>query len=252
MRGTDHVICFAVLYSLAPEAQANRDEADGDASRIETTDMLPWTFAPRSTRSLVVSSFGGYDAHVDTSTFSTSLAYAPIDRLTLRIVAAHGPPSGKLTSSAGALVGILREDGAGIALAVGGEYTTHGWSQVPAAIATVVVGRTIGSYQLVSNTAVGFGLEEAELYGDLRVAVLRLVTRRLTLGLDSQARIDLERDDDEPPGEAEWDLRAGPVATYAWRRFAITAAAGISASQLRGSEMVRAGPAASLGFGAAF
>ena len=74
----------------------------------------------------------------------------------------------------------------------------------------------------------------------------------LYAGLDSRARVDLERDSDEPLGELDWDMQAGPVATIALGRFAVSATGGVSAWKLRSRDNARVGAVGAVGVGAVF
>jgi hypothetical protein len=98
----------------------------------------------------------------------------------------------------------------------------------------------------------GFGLDEGERYGDFRAAVMRGLTRDLHLGLDSRLRVDLERDQDEPAGEPDWELVAGPLATYSVGPFVVSASAGLSALKLRLVDARNFGLIGTVGFGAVY
>jgi hypothetical protein len=53
-------------------------------------------------------------------------------------------------------------------------------------------------------------------------------------------------------GEASWDLVAGPLATYATGRYAVTAAFGLAGREAREAMTSDVGAFASLGVGAVF
>jgi hypothetical protein len=104
----------------------------------------------------------------------------------------------------------------------------------------------------MGNIEYGRGLEEGEQYGHAGVAGLYRVADDVQVGIDSRFRIDLERDADEPPGDRDWDLMAGPQATATVGPIAVTAGGGIAANQLRLDPEVRVGALGYLGLGAAF
>ena len=58
--------------------------------------------------------------------------------------------------------------------------------------------------------------------------------------------------DDVPSGKLDYDVQAGPVATYTYGRFAVSATGGVSAWKLRSSETPKVGAVGAVGLGAAF
>lgn len=73
----------------------------------------------------------------------------------------------------------------------------------------------------------------------------------VAVGLDARARLDLERDDDEPEGEPDWDLVAGPLATLLVQPLRAGRGGG-SSTKVRASSEVRAGAIAHMTLGTAF
>ena len=146
----------------------------------------------------------------------------------------------------------LRQERHGVDLAVLGVYETKGFNTVRAVTARIALSRAFGDTRVVSNLGYGFGLEEGERYGDFRLAGLHRLTQKLQVGVDSRLRIDLERDDDEPPGEPDWEVLAGPLATYTIDRYVVSATVGYSALKYRLVEGKHTGAIATLGVGAVF
>lgn len=136
------------------------------------------------------------------------------------------------------------------AVAIG--YADAGFNTVPTAVLKVAIGRNVGASYLLANVDYDHGLQEGERSGELRLAALYPVTRATHVGIDSRFQIDLERDDDEPAGESDWEWRSGLVASYAWNRIVFTGGGGISALRLRGGAPTAVGPVLTAGFGAAF
>jgi hypothetical protein len=143
-------------------------------------------------------------------------------------------------------------DYGGVDLAVGGDYEMYGYNSVPAVATRAVLGGNIGELRLQANAGFGLGLERGERYGDLRLSGLHPVAQALYAGIDSRARIDLERDDMEPSSELDWDTQAGPMVQLALGRFAVSATGGVSAWKLRSTETAKVGAVGSLGVGAVF
>jgi hypothetical protein len=128
----------------------------------------------------------------------------------------------------------------------------HQESLVPAVTALVAVGRSFGETAVYANAGYAQGLELDERYGDLRLGGLQRVAKGLHVGFDSRVRVDLERDSDEPAGEPDWELLAGPLASVSLGRFVLTAGPGVSAIKLRSGGASKVGVVGNVGLGAAF
>jgi len=105
---------------------------------------------------------------------------------------------------------------------------------------------------LTANVGYGAGVRQGERYGDLRLAAMQQLSRDVHLGLDSRFRVDLERDSDEPAGEPEWEMNAGPVAALSLGRFVLTGGAGASAVKYRLISTRGVGLYGLMGLGAVF
>jgi hypothetical protein len=252
---------FAVRPGTIHAAQPGVDpEADSPPAPAITAEhsasvgaFLPWTMGARSdTQRALVYAQGGYDGAENGAVFQTSLEAQILGRLSLRAGGSYIGPSGTFRPEAGLRIDVLRQERHGVDLAVLGVYEAKGFNTVRAITARVAVSRAFGDTRLIGNLGYGFGLEEGERYGDLRLAGLHAVTSHLQVGLDSRFRVDLERDADEPPGEPDWELLAGPLATYSFDRFVVSASAGLSALKLRLIETKHVGAIATLGFGSVF
>jgi hypothetical protein len=245
------LICSPAFAGHHMSLEERIDDKDA-AQPVGAGELLPFSIAARHERlGMLANTWLGRDATLGTTT-AGALEATFVDRVTLRASMSNVGMSPQLHSSFGLLVDVMREDTAGIDLAIGGEYETYSYNRVPGLVTRVAAGRTIGATRLLANAAIGLGLQENERYGDLRVGGMTPITRKLYAGLDSRARIDLERDTNEPAGEADYDLQAGPLATYAIGRFAVSASGGVSAWKLRGGEQQRLGAVGSLGLGAVF
>jgi hypothetical protein len=229
-----------------PEATASEKSAASGA-------FLPWTMGARSdAQRALVHVQGGYDSAEKGAVFQTVLEAQVLGRLSVRGGGSYLGPSGQFRPEAGLRVDALRQERHGVDLAVLAVYEARGFNMVKAATARVAVSRTFGETRLVGNVGYGYGFEDGERYGDFRLAGLRAVTQHLQVGLDSRMRIDLERDNDEPAGEPEWDLVTGPVATYTFDRLLFSASAGMSATKMRLMPGNRVGAIGTLGVGTVF
>jgi hypothetical protein len=146
----------------------------------------------------------------------------------------------------------LRQEQNGVDLAFAGGYESRGFNEVPAVAGTLALGRSLGKLQLLANVGYARGLEDAEQYGSAGLAGIYQASQQLQLGLDSRLRVDLERNDDEPPGEREWELLAGPTVTFTMGSFAVIGGTGLAVNQLRLQPGLNVGAIGYLGLGAAF
>jgi hypothetical protein len=250
---------FGGATNVQAEERREGNEADGESvervarQSVGAGAFLPWTMGARSDaqRALVYGQ-GGYDGAERGAVYQTVLEAQLYGRFSVRAGGSYLGPSGRFRPEAGLRLDVLRQEQHGVDLAVLGVYEAQGFNTVRAVTARVAVSRAFGDTRLVSNLGYGFGLQDGERYGDFRLAGLHALTRDLQVGLDSRFRIDLERDDDEPIGEPDWELVTGPLATYSIDRFVISATAGLSALKFRLVETTHLGAIGTLGLGAVF
>lgn len=130
-------------------------------------------------------------------------------------------------------------------------YQNEGFNLRPALASGIQCGTSIGSWLLLGNVGYGQGLADEERYGTLKLAVLRQVSEQLHAGVDSMLDLDLELDADEPDGEPQLLLQAGPAVTWTIGSVALSAQVGLSVLQPR-FEAARAGGVAVIGAGGGF
>jgi hypothetical protein len=200
----------------------------------------------------VVSVGGGYDAARGGAAFDSAVEARLVGRLSVRAGGSYVGPNGVARPGAALKLDTLRQEAHGMNMALAAGYEGHGFNTVPALTFLVAASRTLGATTIAANAAYAQGLELDERYGDLRVAALHSVISDLHLGLDSRFRIDLERDSDEPTGEPDWELLAGPVASYSLGAFVLTAGPGVSAIKLRAGGPSRVGVVGRIGLGTTF
>jgi hypothetical protein len=249
----------AILAAAAPASAAEEDdlasspEVTSAAKSASNGAFLPWTMGARSDpqRALVFAQ-GGYSGAESGGVYQVVAEAQLFGRLAIRAGGSYFGPSDTFRPEVGLRVDALRQERHGIDMAVLGVYETKGFNTVRAVTARIALSRAFGETRVVSNVGYGFGLEEGERYGDFRLAGLRRVTQRLQIGVDSRLRIDLERDADEPPGEPDWEIMAGPLATYAIDRYVVSAMVGYSALKYRLVEGRHTGAIGTIGVGAVF
>jgi hypothetical protein len=260
------MILLGVCVAAAPAAAEKRlkhhtpgvqeDEINVKAE-IEPTiaagTLLPWSVGARHERAgVLIGGYGGVDLSKRAPVMAGTLDATLVDRVTLHTVMTNVGMSDLLRPSVGLLIDVARAETSGIDVAVGGDYDMVGFNGVPAAVARTAIGANAGSLRLQGNAAFGLGLQQSERYGQLNLAGLAPVAQALYVGVDSRARIDLERDEMEPSGELDWDMQAGPVAQLALGRFAVSATGGVSAWKQRTHDEAKVGAVAAVGLGAAF
>ena len=234
----------ALLLGVTRAAAA--DPSDGDAperptvsaaATAESGAFLPMGVPARNdAQRAYLYLQGGYDAARGGAVFDTTVQANIVGPLSLRGGAAYVGPDGTLRPSVALTVQALRQSQHGIDLSVYGGYQAPGFNTVPAANLVVAVGRTFGRLTLLSNLGYGYGLEEGEHYGELRVAGLVRALPNLHVGLDARGRLDLERDADEPENEPDFDVVAGPVVTWTVGHLAVSASGGASVIKYRLSD----------------
>jgi len=230
---------------VAPKSEILASAAGGE--------LLPWSVAARHVREgLLLKTYGGYDTATSTPMMIGSAELTVLKRLTFRALATNNDTSVALKPTIGMLYDVLLEEDYGLDLAVGGDYEFEGWNHLPALVTHVAAATTAGETRLQANAAFGLATQGGERYGDLRLSGLHPVAQQLYAGLDTRARIDLERSMPEPVGELDWDVQAGPIATLALGRFALSATGGVSAYKMRSRDTSHVGAMGALGLGAAF
>lgn len=195
---------------------------------------------------------GGYDTGRSGATFDLAVQATVVGPVSLRGGAGYVGPDGALRPSVGLSVNALQQAAHGVDLSIYGGYQSQGFNTVPAVNALVAVGRRFGRLSLLGNVGYGYGLDEGEHYGEARLAGLVRVLPNLHLGVDARGRMDLERDDDEPMNEPDFEVLAGPVASLSFGRFTVSAHGGVSIIKFRNDDAVRAGAMGTLLFGSAF
>lgn len=247
------LVAFGPATSWAETDKAPSDTDDTTRRAVDAGALVPWTMSPRSdTQAAVVHVSGGYDAARDGAAFESLLEARIFGRLSFRAGGSYVGPDGDVRPIFSGKVDALRQEGHGVDVAVAGGYEPHGFNTVRAVAATVAVGRSFDRLRVQANVGAGIGLEEGERYGDTRLAALYRITDRVRAGLDSRFRIDLERDADEPEGEPDWELVAGPLATMTIGRFAVSGGVGVSAIRLRLETNTEIGPLTYVGLGTVF
>jgi hypothetical protein len=255
---------FAVWEIAAAQALAQDDAgsvvgSSAPAQRSASAGAFSsWTTTARShTQRATAHVTGGYDGARQGATFDTGVEAQLMRRAAVRATGSSSPASssprrGGLGLRLEGKLDALHQESHGLDVAITGGYESRGFNEVPAAAGTLALGRSVGRLQLLANVGYARGLQEAEQYGSAGLAGIYQLSEQLHLGLDSRLRVDLERDDDEPPGEREWELLAGPTVTFSLGSVALIGGTGLAANRLRLQPALNVGAIGYLGLGAAF
>jgi hypothetical protein len=215
--------------------------------------FLPAGMTPRRIDERALASFSvGWDGATSSAMIEASAEARLAGSLSLRAGAsADGDPSRtgprfELRWDAAA------QKSAGIDVAVSGAYDGNGFNTVPAVGLELALGRRFGATYVLANAGYGQGLELGERYGEARMAALCRVFEAASIGVDSRLQVDLERDDDEPAGERDFEWRSGLLASYTLSSYVVTLGGGVSVSRWRADERTAVGPVVMAGLGATF
>lgn len=220
---------------------------------LETGAFLPSALpASSEDRHGLASVMTGWDQARHGNIYDTSAEAQLVGPVSMSAGASYDGPGTTASPHFELRLDALRQATHGLDLAVATDYVEAGFNTVPAAVLKVAVGRRVGASYLLGNAGYGQGLRAGERYGELRLAALSPVTRATQVGIDSRFQFDLERDHDEPAGEADWESRTGVVASHAWNQLVFTSSAGVSALRLRAGGPTAVGPIITAGFGTVF
>jgi hypothetical protein len=264
-RGFRSAAFAAVLSSISGIAIAAEGGSDGDAAEAEPAAaanaerstaagmFLPWTVSPRGAdQRAIVQMQGGYDGARAGSTFEAATEARVIGPLSLRAGATYSDATRDMRPVFGLKLPVLSQGRHGVDGAVLVSYRGESFNLRPSIDATLAVGRRFDRLALFANLTYQQGLSDNERAGDARVAAMYRVQRRLAVGWDSRFRVDLERQQPEPAGEADYDLVSGPLLSVPVGPVAVTAQGGASMLKLKGGAPMKAGAVANLGVGAVF
>ena len=241
----------ATLFVVSAPVLAHADDAaKRDASlSADTASFLPFTdSAANPTHS--VKTFGTYDGARGGPALDVTVEAKLSERF--QAEAQLEIEDGEASPSVEGQIDLLEEDQHGLDLQAAVGLDASGFNEVPAVFAKASVGGHVESIYLTGSSQFELGTQRGERAAVLNFAGIRDLGGHLFMGFDSRLRVDLEKDMSEPEGEASWDLVAGPLATYATGRYAITAALGLAAREAREAMTSDVGAFASLGVGAVF
>ncbi len=247
-------VVSALLLSaptFADDIDTGVEKPKPDASQtVEDGNFLPLGVSP-STPASHAQMVGGYDTARGGALVETDLEARLHERVQLLIAGSYEGPTGTLEPRIAGQLGILDDKKQGLDLSVFGGWERQGFNGVPQITARIAAGHHIGATYLAASTAMGFGYNDNERYGELTLSGLGHVAPHLYAGLDARGRLDLQHDTD-PSTEDAWAVQAGPVASLAAGPVAVTGFAGVSARRQHTVATDDVGAITMLGVGAVF
>jgi hypothetical protein len=265
-------LTVALSLTLAPTARAEEPPpapSDEPAPARDAAQVArDGTFNPETVSARIgdqhVSAIvtGGYDT---TSTAQGGNVNALVEgalyhtvalRVGVNSLLATGDSISRNVYSVGLRVGVLRQERHGIDLGVGFTYKSTGFTETTGEIEFMVsLARRWNRLAAFANLVYGQGFISNERDGEVRLGVLYALTQRLNVGVDGVSRFDLGRGAGSAfakPGESDFELLVGPVATLALGPVVLLAQAGSHTLFIDQSGLIATGFAGLAGVGTAF
>jgi hypothetical protein len=242
----------ATLAVVSAHGLAFADDRPAHSSAtqsVDTANFLPFNESPGSTTHLV-KTIGVYDGARGGAALDVTVQAKLTSKL--QLAAQLEIQAGDASPSLEARYALLDETHSSLDLQVAAGLDANGFNEVPAVFAKAAVGGHVSGMYLLGSSQFELGTQRNERAAVLGFAGIRDLGGHVFMGFDSRLRVDLEKDMSEPEGEASWDLVAGPLASYATGRYAITAATGLTGREPRDAMTSDVGAFASLGVGAVF
>ena len=263
-RSSTSRILFAVFAVPALAGSPRLVHADDDddvldakpppsSASVETGGFLASALSASSEgRKGLVSVMGGWDRARNGGVYDTAAQAQILGPVSLLAGASYDGPGTVASPHFELRLDALKQATHGLDMAVAAGYVDTGFNGVAAATFKLALGRNVGATYLLSNVVYGQGLQDGERFGELRLAALYPLGHAASIGLDSRFQIDLERDNNEPVGETDWESRTGVVGSYTWNGIVLMSSAGVSALRLRAGGPTAVGPVVTAGFGTVF
>jgi hypothetical protein len=231
-------LAAAALVTSAAGARAHAasfadDDAEpaaaSSASSVDEGVALPFTLGARHDERAFVTFVSGYDWARETPNLELAAELHVWGPFSLRGGAVYTDDGDTLRPTVGVIWQAARRQQLGVDLALSVAYRPEGFTEPEGEIESVLAAsRHFGALVGVVNLAYGQDPEANEQDAEARLAVLGRVARPLTVGVDSRLRLALKTKDGSPEDGLRYDLLAGPVATWAFDSWAVTAETGVS------------------------
>ena len=259
---------IASLLSVSPtRAQETRD--DDQRPRRDTAAIVrdgtfnPQTLSARIGDQRVAAMIqGGYDttSGAQGGTVNAFVEGALLRRVALRVginsLVSNGPLASRNVYSVGLRVGLARQETSGVDVGVSATYKSTGFSETTGEMEFgLLLSRRWNRLGVYGNFNYGQGFIGTERDGEVRLGLLYALGNRVNVGFDGLGRFDLGSGDPnrvKRPGEADFEVLVGPVATVALGPAVLLAQAGSHTVFIDQTGTLSSGFAAIAGVGTAF
>ena len=239
MRDVRNLVAVVVagLVSLAAGSRAHAasfadEEEPAEQAGEKSVDdgvALPFTLGARHDEKALVSFTSGYDWARETPSLELAAQLHVWGPFSLRGGAVYTDGGDTLRPTVGVIWQAARRQQIGVDLAVSVAYRPEGFTEPEGEVESVIAAsRHFGALVGVANLAYGQDPEANEQDAEARIAVLGHLSRPLTVGVDSRVRLALKTKPGSPEDGQKYDLLAGPLLTYAFDSWAVTAETGVS------------------------
>jgi hypothetical protein len=230
-------VAVAVLVSSVAGARAHAasfadEEEPADAASTKSVDdgvALPFTLGARHDERALVTFVSGYDWARETPSLELAAQLHVWGPFSLRGGAVYTDGGDTLRPTVGVIWQAARRQQLGVDLAVSVAYRPEGFTEPEGEVEGVIAAsRHFGPLVGVANLAYGQDPEANEQDAEARLAIMGHVARPLSVGVDSRLRLALKTKPDGPEAGQKYDLLAGPLVTWAFESWAVTAQTGVS------------------------
>lgn len=244
--------CMSSPASAAPSDRTPPRTPDDRSPAVddpaEATEQWAVTGRAERIRHLVPS----HGLHVDPAAFRSVARTRVVGPLTVRAEASDLGPAPAFAPEVALQTSLLGRRARKGDIVLSGGWEAQGFNLTPAVVSRILLSRTMGRTRILGQLAYAQAVDSDERYGDVRWTLARALPRQWLMGMDARARMDLERDADEPTGEQDWEVFAGPMAYRTVGPVVIGASAGIFATRLRLVGPVFVGAEATMSVGTPF
>ena len=257
-------IVFAALlaWGVGAGAVAHAQDLEEEKPRIRAAhsaddgQFLPFTLASRTdSQRAFVTTLGGYDSARQSALLQGSTEINVWGPIAIRAGVVYTETNNTLQPTFGAHVQLLKQERHGFDGSVMVVYKPEGFTEGEGEIeAAFTIGRRFGRTGLYGNLVYGQDPEGNERDGEVRAAAMYSLRENVHAGFDTRLRFDLGSSNTAQriaKLEADYDLVAGPAASYSFGPFALVAQGGASAFKLS-AQSLRLGGIGLAGVGAVF
>lgn len=259
----------ALLLLIGGVAAAESPSSDQPAPRRDAAEVtrdgtfLPQTLAARvGDQRVAAMVYGGYDTTHSAQGGNVNafvegaLLHAVALRVGINSLISNGPFASRNVYSVGLRVGLVRQEQHGVDVGLSAIYKSTGMTETTGEIEmALLLGRRWNRLAFYGNLIYGQGFIGSERDGEVRLGMLYALGDRWNVGFDGLGRFDLgsgEPNRVKRPGEADFELLIGPVATVALGPVALLAQAGSHTVFIDTTGTLASGFAALAGAGTSF